>query len=74
MRQFSVVGLAAAINKIMIVIDQANCIGCGLCASLCPDNFRINDDFKAEVVNSAQPKPCSQEAINNCPVQVISQE
>lgn len=73
MRQFSVVGLDDVINKTMIVIDQANCIGCGLCASLCPDNFRINDNFKAEVINDNQIKLCVQEAIDNCPVQVISQ-
>ena len=58
----------------MLTIDQSNCIGCGLCASLCPDNFIMNDDFKAEVINGNQIKPCVKEAINNCPVQVIQNE
>jgi ferredoxin len=55
----------------MLTIDQVNCIGCGLCASLCPDNFKINDDFKAEIINAGQIKPCVQEAVDNCPVQAI---
>lgn len=71
MYQLSVAGQGIVVNKFMIIIDQINCIGCGLCASLCSDNFRINDDFKAEVINGQQPKACVQEAIDNCPVQAI---
>ena len=32
------------------VVDQETCIGCGLCPSVCPEVFKMNDDGKAEEI------------------------
>ena len=32
-------------------VDE-NCIGCGLCASVCPEVFELNDDQVAEVTGT----------------------
>lgn len=74
MRQSNAVGVVGAVNKTMIIIDQANCIGCSLCVSLCPNHFQMNSEFKAETIGDDSDESCVQEAINNCPVSVISQK
>ena len=52
------------------------CIGCGLCASTCPDVFRMSGEGLAEVY--AEPTPDNFEAAIDaaygCPVSVISVE
>lgn len=58
-------------------IDQDGCIGCGLCASVCPNVFRMNDEGTAEVyvdVIAAADEDGASEAENNCPVSVITVE
>lgn len=55
-------------------IDREGCIGCGLCASTCPDVFRMADDGLAEVIVGevpAEAEDCAKEAAENCPVSVI---
>ena len=53
----------------MVKVDQATCIGCGACASICPEGFEMKGG-KAKVKN---PKAkCIDEAISNCPVEAIS--
>ncbi len=56
-------------------IDRDGCIGCGLCASICPDVFRMADDGKAEVFVPEVPQGseggCVQ-AQESCPVSVIT--
>ena len=35
----------------IVEIDEAKCIGCGLCTSIAPDVFAMNADGKAEAVS-----------------------
>ncbi|HBA89366.1 MAG TPA: ferredoxin [Geobacter sp.] len=55
-----------------VYVDQEICIGCGLCVSIVPEVFRLNDAGVSEVHNqegAAQAKV--QEAIDSCPVNCI---
>ena len=59
------------------VIDRDGCISCGLCPDACPEVFRMADDGKAEVYVDAVPAGLEgkvEEAIEGCPVSVISAE
>ena len=56
-----------------IKVNQELCIGCGACASLCPDVFKINDAGKAEVI-AEENIDCAKDAAASCPVQAISVE
>ncbi len=55
------------------IIDKDLCIGCGLCESLCPAVFKLNDGKSnvLEGVDYKVNKDCIQKAIENCPVQAI---
>ncbi len=56
-------------------IDRDGCIGCGVCAQVCPDVFRIAEDGLSEIVSS--PDGCEEqvkEAASSCPVEVIHTE
>lgn len=53
-------------------LDRDGCIGCGVCAEVCPDVFRIAGDGLSEII--AQPEgneEAVQEAADSCPVEVI---
>ncbi len=57
------------------VVEQSECISCGLCAEICPEVFRLNDQDISEVYNpSGAPEDKIQEAIDGCPVQCIHWE
>ncbi len=45
------------------------CIGCGLCASICPEVFSLNDQVDSDVPEEALDR--AQEAMNSCPVGAI---
>lgn len=56
-------------------LDRDGCIGCGVCAEVCPDVFRIADDGLSEII--AKPEgneEAVQEAADSCPVEVIHTE
>lgn len=53
-----------------IKIDREKCIGCGLCASLCPEVFEMDDNMKAKV-KSKKNLPCVKDAISSCPTEAI---
>jgi len=57
----------------MIKVDQNTCIGCGLCASMCPDVFVINEDGKSEVIAQTN-ETCAKQAALACPVSAITVE
>lgn len=51
-------------------VDQNICIGCGLCASTCPECFEIKEDGKSHVIGETC--ECDlQEVALDCPVQAI---
>ena len=58
-------------------VDKDTCIGCGLCPSICPDVFIMDDDGKAIAFNSDVPQEHedgASEAAENCPVDAIETE
>jgi ferredoxin len=57
------------------IVDQEECISCGVCAEVCSEVFRLNDRDVSEVYNpSGAPEEKIQEAIDSCPVQCIHWE
>lgn len=59
------------------VIDRDGCISCGVCPETCPEVFQMADDGKAEVIGSSVPAGLEgqvEEAVDGCPVSVISVE
>lgn len=55
-------------------VDPELCVGCGLCAEICPELFELGEDGKARVTEGADPKRfgCLNEAAESCPVGAIS--
>jgi len=54
----------------MVKVDAKKCIGCGACASICPDGFVMKSDGKSHVKNTKA--KCIDEAADACPVGAIS--
>ena len=51
-----------------------DCIGCGLCASVCPEVFSMTDDGVAKAISSnveGSTASCAEKALNQCPVSAI---
>lgn len=54
-------------------VNKEKCIGCGLCANLCPDVFKMVE-AKSKVkdeVNLEEHQSCIEEAVNGCPTSAI---
>lgn len=53
------------------VVKRDLCIGCGVCVSLCPEVFALDDEGKSKVINPNG--DCDLEtAVASCPVGAIS--
>ncbi len=56
-------------------VDQDKCIGCGMCVSMCPDCFKLNDTGKAESTCTGDNCECNcdlDSVVASCPVGAIS--
>ena len=55
-----------------LIVDPNVCIGCGVCAHLCPSVFEVIDEV-SRVKDSGACAFCDcQKAIDTCPVDAIS--
>jgi ferredoxin len=55
----------------MVKVDQNKCVGCGLCAGMCPETFQMDLNGKSEVISDAV-TDCAKNAAENCPVGAIN--
>lgn len=56
------------------VIDIDACIGCGVCESIDPEVFQLQDDGKAHILKEDGDEAKIKDSIDQCPVQCISSE
>jgi len=63
-------------KKIKIIIDEDLCVGCGMCASLCPEVFTLENGKSKlkEGANLEKNEECIKKAVENCPVDAISKK
>ena len=63
-------------KDMQVQINRGGCIGCGLCAALCPEVFRMAEDGLAEVYEAPSGENGDKvlKAAENCPVSVIHTE
>lgn len=58
-------------------VDQELCIGCGVCESVCPEVFQMNDEGLAEAIKGEIEQAVMEEAKQaqtECPVEAITIE
>ena len=57
------------------MLEKEGCIACGLCITICPEVFQMEDDGKAGVIQEEVPDDvigAAKEAEESCPVSVIA--
>ena len=55
-----------------VYVNEEECIGCGLCAEIVPEVFRLNDEGVSKVIDpEGEAEDKIQEAIDECPVECI---
>lgn len=61
----------------MKYIVNENCIGCGLCAEICPDVFKLTNEGVAKAISEqadAGNEDRADEAMASCPVEAIEKK
>ena len=54
-----------------VSVDKNLCIGCGACASLCPEIFEIKNGKAFAKKSKVEDASCAKEAESGCPVGAI---
>jgi len=54
-----------------VTLDESLCVGCGLCASMCPEVFEMGSDDKAKVKQSSCGEHDLNDIASQCPVEAI---
>jgi ferredoxin len=70
-----------------VIIDREGCIECGVCEATCPNIFELPNGEKARIIEKIRTNTnpaegtieeeladCAKEAVDSCPVSVISVE
>jgi len=58
-----------------VKVDPTSCIGCGLCTSIAPQTFSLNEEGKATATNPPTDEEAAvQTAIDSCPVSGLAWE
>ena len=55
-------------------VDRDLCIGCGLCADICPEVYEMDDESIAKVIVDvipAEAEETAKDAASSCPVEAI---
>ena len=55
-------------------VNQELCVGCGLCVSMNPEVFQMDENGLATAVKETEDEALLQESIDSCPVSAISKE
>lgn len=55
-------------------VNQELCVGCGLCVSMNPEVFQMDENGLATAVKETEDETLLQESIDSCPVSAISKE
>ena len=57
------------------IVNKDTCIGCGLCASICPEVYNLDDEEgKAEAIDEEIDESLTDDAVearDSCPVEAI---